>query len=29
VTQGKEEIQQVEEEVKGQSSSGWFFMVKK
>jgi hypothetical protein len=28
VTQGKEEIQQVEEEVKGQSS-GWFFMVKK
>ena len=29
VTQGKEEVQQVEEEVKGQSSSSWFFMVKK
>jgi hypothetical protein len=29
VTQGKEEVKEVEEEVKGQSTSGWFFMVKK
>lgn len=29
VTQGKEEVKEVEEEIKGQSTSGWFFMVKK
>jgi len=29
VTQGKEEVKEVEEEVKGQSTSGWFFMVKR
>ena len=29
VSQGKEEVKEVEEEVKGQSTSGWFFMVKK
>lgn len=29
VSQGKEEVKEVEEEVKGQSSSGWFYMVKK
>lgn len=29
VTQGKEEVKEVEEEVKGQSSSGWFYMVKR
>jgi hypothetical protein len=29
VSQGKEEITAVEEEVKGQSTSGWFFMVKR
>jgi len=29
VTQGKEEVKEVEEEVKGQSNSGWFYMVKK
>jgi hypothetical protein len=29
VSQGKEEVKEVEEEVKGQSSSGWFYMVKR
>lgn len=29
VTQGKEEVKEVEEEVKGQSTSNWFIMVKK
>ena len=29
VTQGKEEVKEVEEEVKGQSTSSWFIMVKK
>lgn len=29
VSQGKEEVKEVEEEVKGQSTSGWFYMVKK
>jgi hypothetical protein len=29
VSQGKEEIKEVEEEIKGQSNSGWFVMVKK
>jgi len=29
VSQGKEEVKEVEEEVKGQSNSAWFFMVKK
>lgn len=29
VSQGKEEVQQVEEEVKGQSNSTWFYMVKR
>lgn len=29
VSQGKEEVQQVEEEIKNQSSSSWFYMVKK
>jgi len=29
VTQGKDEVKEVEEEIKGQSTSGWFFMVKK
>ncbi len=29
VSQGKEEIKEVEEEVKGQSTSGWFVMVKR
>lgn len=29
VSQGKEEIQQVEEEIKLQSDSGWFYMIKK
>jgi hypothetical protein len=29
ITQGKEEMQQVEEEIKGQSDSAWFVMVKK
>ena len=29
VTQGKEEVKEVEDEIKGQSTSGWFFMVKK
>jgi len=27
--QGKEEIKEVEEEIKGQSNSGFFFMVKR
>lgn len=29
ISQGKEEIKEVEEEVKGMSTSGWFIMVKK
>lgn len=29
VTQGKEEVKEVEEEIKGQSNSGWFYMVKR
>lgn len=29
VSQGKEEIKEVEEEIKGQSNSGWFVMVKR
>lgn len=29
VSQGKEEVKEVEEEIKGQSNSAWFFMVKK
>lgn len=29
ISQGKEEVKEVEEEVKGQSTSGWFYMVKK
>ena len=29
ITQGQEEIKSVEEEVKGQSSSSWFIMVKR
>jgi hypothetical protein len=29
VSQGKEEVKEVEDEVKGQSSSSWFVMVKK
>ena len=29
ISQGKEEVKEVEEEIKGQSNSGWFFMVKK
>jgi hypothetical protein len=29
VTQGKEEVKEVEEEVKGQSTSSFFFMVKR
>jgi hypothetical protein len=29
VSQGKEEVKEVEEEVKGQSTSSWFYMVKK
>jgi hypothetical protein len=29
VSQGKEEIKEVEEEIKGQSNSSWFYMVKK
>lgn len=29
VSQGKEEVKEVEEEVKGQSSSSWFYMVKR
>ena len=29
ISQGKEEIKEVEEEIKGQSTSGFFFMVKR
>lgn len=29
ISQGKEEVKEVEEEVKGQSNSAWFYMVKK
>jgi hypothetical protein len=29
ISQGKEEITQVEEEIKGQSDSAWFVLVKK
>lgn len=29
VTQGKEEVKEVEEEIKGQSNSAWFYMVKR
>ena len=29
ISQGKEEVKEVEEEVKGQSTSGWFYMVKR
>jgi hypothetical protein len=29
VTQGKEEVKEVEEEIKGMSNSSWFFMVKR
>ena len=29
VSQGKEEVKEVEEEVKGQSNSSWFYMVKR
>lgn len=29
ISQGKEEIKEVEEEIKGQSNSNWFYMVKK
>ena len=29
ISQGKEEIKEVEDEVKGQSTSGFFFMVKR
>jgi hypothetical protein len=29
VTQGKEEVKEVEEEIKGISNSSWFFMVKR
>jgi hypothetical protein len=29
VSQGKEEIKEVEEEIKNQSSSSWFIMVKR
>jgi hypothetical protein len=29
VSQGKEEVKEVEEEIKGQSNSTWFIMVKK
>ena len=29
VSQGKEEVKEVEEEIKGQSTSSWFIMVKK
>ena len=29
VSQGQAEVKEVEEEVKGQSNSAWFFMVKK
>ena len=29
VSQGKEEVKEVEEEIKGQSNSSWFLMIKK
>jgi len=29
ISQGKEEVKEVEDEVKGQSNSSWFFLVKK
>jgi hypothetical protein len=29
VSQGREEVKEVEEEIKGMSTSGWFYMVKK
>lgn len=29
VSQGKEEVKEVEDEIKGQSTSGWFFLIKK
>jgi hypothetical protein len=29
ISQGKEEIKEVEEEIKGMSNSSFFFMVKK
>jgi hypothetical protein len=29
ISQGKEEVKEVEEEIKGQSNSSWFYMVKK
>ena len=29
ISQGKEEVKEVEEEIKGQSNSGWFYMVKR
>ncbi len=29
ISQGKEEVKEVEEEIKGQSNSNWFFMVKR
>jgi hypothetical protein len=29
ISQGKDEVKEVEEEVKNQSNSGWFFMVKR
>lgn len=29
VSQGKEEVKEVEEEIKGQSTSSWFYMVKR
>jgi hypothetical protein len=29
ITQGKEEIKEVEEEIKGQSNSGFFYLVKR
>ena len=29
VTQGKEDVQAVEDEIKGQSDSAWFYLVKK
>ena len=29
VSHGKEEVKEVEEEIKGQSTSAWFILVKK
>jgi hypothetical protein len=29
ISQGKEEVKEVEEEIKGQSNSSFFFMVKR